>query len=509
MTQRKKDWQTLASKAKDANLLELFAQDEHRVEKLTLGVDKLEFDFSKTHLTDELLEAFDQFFESQDFETAKQGLFAGEILNPSEGRPVLHTALRGSFAPEKAADGSVVAPFIQAELSKMRQFVDQIHTEQKYDHVLHLGIGGSALGPQMVVEALQHLGPKMDVHVVSNVDGAALAGLLPKLNASRTLVIVASKTFTTIETLTNARTALDWLASEGVENPMGAVVAATANPQAAKDFGVQDEQIFAFADWVGGRYSLWSTIGLPIALGLGNDVFGALLSGASQMDTHFKTSSFQENAPMIAAALDVFYASFLGAETRAAFAYDERLKLLVPYLQQLEMESNGKRVDAKGAALDYPSGPITWGGVGTDAQHAVFQLLHQGTHLIPTEFIAVLKPDHEWETHHQQLLANCFGQSAALMQGQDNSDKAKEFPGNKPSTTILLDRLTAQALGALLAFYEHRTFTAGFLWGVNSFDQMGVELGKQLAKTLTAILAGEQSADDLDPSTQALLARII
>jgi len=501
-------WTELMEKtavARDKSLLELFAESPDRVEELTVENGPIRFDFSKTHLKDDVVTAFEAYLSEQGFEKARDGLFSGAILNPSEGRPVLHTALRGSFSPEVAEDGSQVRPFIDAELNKMREFAAAAHASGTYDQVLHLGIGGSALGPEMVVEALSHLGMKMDVHVVSNVDGAALAALLPKLNASRLLVVVASKTFTTVETLTNAKTVLSWMQSQGVENPLAQCVAATANPQAAQAFGIDDARIFAFSDWVGGRYSLWSTIGLPIALGLGVDVFDALLKGAAVMDAHFKSAPVAQNAPVLAAISDVLYANVFDAETRAVFAYDQRLNLLVPYLQQLEMESNGKGVKSDGSPLSYMTGPVTWGGVGTDAQHAVFQLLHQGTHMTPTEFIAVRQADHDWDVHHRQLLANCFGQSAALMQGQGSDDPAKCFSGNRPSTTIVLDRLTADALGGLLAFYEHRTFVAGFLWGLNSFDQMGVELGKILAKKLGAILDGSGQATDLDPSTQALL----
>lgn len=503
-----KNWQQLMNKAdlaKEKSLNTLFAEQSDRVEALSVQQGPLRFDFSKTHLRSDILEAFETYLNECGFEQLRDGLFSGEILNPSEGRPVLHTALRGSFAPEQAADGSAVRSFVETERAKMRTFVSGIHAAGDYDQILHLGIGGSALGPQMVVEALSHLGRKMDVHVVSNVDGAALAQLLPQLDARRLLVVVASKTFTTIETLTNANTVLDWMKEQGVQDPMAQLVAATANPQAAKDFGVNDAHIFCFADWVGGRYSLWSTIGLPIALGLGNDVFDALLAGASEMDAHFKEAPLTKNAPVIAAILDVLYANAFQAETRAVFAYDQRLNLLVPYLQQLEMESNGKGVSSNGDVLPYETGVVTWGGVGTDAQHAVFQLLHQGTHIIPAEFIAVQKADHDWDAHHRQLLANCFGQSAALMEGQASDDPAKKFTGDRPSTTIILDRLNARALGALLSFYEHRTFVAGVLWGVNSFDQMGVELGKVLAKRLGSILDGKDEADDLDPSTQALL----
>ncbi|MFZ5609221.1 MAG: glucose-6-phosphate isomerase [Pseudomonadota bacterium] len=531
-------WGALAAHSdqqKRRKIIDLFAEDGRRAAAWTLTVGPLGFDFSKTHADRETLRGFAALYREAGFARWRRRLFAGGIVNTSEKRPALHTALRAPAPPLKDAEGAAVAALVRGEERRLRAFVRGVREGRilaqdgrPYAHVLHLGIGGSALGPAMVLAALRHsIAPQFDIEIIANVDGAALAPVLARFDPRRTLVIIASKTFTTTETLTNAATTLDWLRAAGIDAPRAQVVGATAQVDAALAFGLPREAIFSFADWVGGRYSLWSAVGLPAALGLGWRGFAGLLEGAAMMDAHFTAAKWPANAPMLAAALDVWYASFWRAETRAVFAYDERLRLLIPYLQQLEMESNGKSVGRDGAPVKHPTAPITWGGVGTDSQHAVFQLLHQGSHLAPTEFIAVVKPDHPWPAHHRQLLANCFAQSAALMRGRSKREAlarltaggmparaaerlaaAKSFPGNRPSTTVLLDRLTPQALGALLAYYEHRTFAAGCLWGVNSFDQMGVELGKELAGQVAARLDGAAGAEDLDPSTQALLARI-
>ncbi|RME63220.1 MAG: glucose-6-phosphate isomerase [Alphaproteobacteria bacterium] len=531
-------WNKLAQHSKAqrrVRITGLFDADPRRVQAMTIALGPLRFDFSKTHADARTLAAFAALYRAVRFADWRRRMLAGAAINESEGRPVLHTALRAAAPPARDDTGGAVAGAVKAQQRHMRRFVTAVHAGKAaaqdgkpYRHVLHLGIGGSALGPDMVVAALKDgTQPKLDVHVVANVDGAALAPVLKRLDPRRTLVVIASKTFTTTETLTNAATVLAWLRKAGIDAPTHQVVGATADPDAAARFGLHRDAIFAFAEWVGGRYSLWSAVGLPIALGLGWPAFAALLAGAAEMDAHFAQARWPRNAPMLAAALDVWYASFWRAETRAVFAYDNRLALLVPYLQQLEMESNGKGVARDGKPVRHSTAPIVWGGVGTDCQHAVFQLLHQGTHLVPTEFIAVRKPDHPWRNHHRQLLANCFAQSAALMQGRTKAEAlarlraaglkgagaaalaaAKTFPGNRPSVTVLLERLTPRALGALLAFYEHRTFAAGCLWQINSFDQMGVELGKELAKGLGAVLDGTADAAAMDSSTRALLAAL-
>jgi glucose-6-phosphate isomerase len=338
--------------------------------------------------------------------------------------------------------------------------------------------------------------------VVSNVDGAALEEAVAGFDPQTTLLVIASKTFTTSETMLNARSALEWLAEGGVADPYGRVIALTAAPEKAIDFGVDETRVLPFGESVGGRYSLWSAIGFPAALALGWEAFEQLLEGAAAMDRHFRFAPVEKNAPILAAFVDRYYANLRGAETRAVFAYDERLRLLPSYLQQLEMESNGKSVTLDGTPVGRTTAPITWGGVGTDAQHAVFQLLHQGTHLVPTEFVAVIEPGHSYdEEHHRQLLINCFAQGAALMAGKPSDDPHRSYPGDRPSTTILLDRVDPGTLGALIAFYEHRTFANAALLGINPFDQFGVELGKQMAKAI------DTGGLDFDPSTEALIAR--
>jgi glucose-6-phosphate isomerase len=350
------------------------------------------------------------------------------------------------------------------------------------------------------VDALAREAALVDVHVVSNIDGVALEAALAACDPATTLVAVASKTFTTIETMTNAASALRWLEENGVDDPSGRVIALTAYPDKAVEWGVDETRILPFAESVGGRYSLWSSIGFPIALAIGWDGFAAMLAGAAAVDEHFRDTDGAANVPLLAAFADLYYARLKGCQTRAVFAYDERLRLLPSYLQQLEMESNGKSVTAGGEPSG-PTAPITWGGVGTDAQHAVFQLLHQGTHLVPIDFIASIVPGDALDpAHHRILLMNCFAQAAALMAGKHSDDPARAYPGNRPSTTILVDDLDPAALGALIAFHEHRTFANAVMLGINPFDQFGVELGKQIAKQI------EQGGADFDPSTEALLA---
>ncbi|MEN9289995.1 MAG: hypothetical protein RL317_1618, partial [Pseudomonadota bacterium] len=369
-------------------------------------------------------------------------------------------------------------------------------------HILHIGIGGSALGPDLLVDALGRDAGRYDVAVVSNVDGSALKEAFARFDPHKTLLVIASKTFTTTETMLNAESALSWMVEAGVEDASGRVVALTGNPERAFEWGVDETRILPFSETVGGRYSLWSSIGFPAALALGWAAFEEMLEGAAAMDRHFRLAPVEHNAPILAAFVDQYYSLARGAETRAVFAYDERLRLLPFYLQQLEMESNGKSVTFSGAPLGVQSAAITWGGVGTDAQHAVFQLLHQGTRLVPVEFVAVIEPGHDLdEAHHRQLLGNCFAQGAALMAGRPHEDGARAYSGDRPSTTILLDELDPRTLGALIAFYEQRTFANAVLLGINPFDQFGVELGKEMAK---GIEAGDIQ---FDASTQALIDR--
>ncbi|OAN59035.1 glucose-6-phosphate isomerase [Sphingobium sp. TCM1] len=480
-----------------AELKSIFATDPDRLSKLVLSQGPIRFDWSKTHLTDDLLAGFLKLAEEQGFATQRDALFAGEAVNNTEGRAAEHPAERGEGNAQSVAQAKALH-------SRMRALIDAIEAGAlgEIRHILHIGIGGSALGPDLIIDALDGDGIRYDVAIVSNVDGTALERAMDSFDPEYTLIAIASKTFTTSETMLNAASAINWMVEGGVDDPYGRVIALTASPEKAMEWGVDETRILPFAESVGGRYSLWSSIGFPAALSLGWDAFESLLEGAAAMDRHFRLSPPTENAPLIAAFVDQYYARVLGCQTRALFAYDERLKLLPSYLQQLEMESNGKSVKRDGTPVDGPTAPITWGGVGTDAQHAVFQLLHQGTILTPVEFIASIEPGHSLDpAHHRALLVNCFAQGAALMRGKDNdADPARAYPGNRPSTTILIDDVTPEALGALIAFYEHRTFANAVLMGINPFDQFGVELGKEIAKSIEA-----NGPTGFDPSTMALI----
>lgn len=481
-------------------LKDLFAAEPDRVERLTVAESGIRFDFSKTHLSRAVLDAFVRLADAADLTGAREALFAGRIVNPTEERAAEHSAERGQGAPESVARASALH-------ARMRALVDAIEAGAfgPIRHILHIGIGGSALGPELLIDALGRHAGRYDVAVVSNVDGAALEEAVADFDPQTTLLVIASKTFTTTETMLNARSALAWLEQGGVADPYGRIVALTASPDKAVEFGVDETRILPFSESVGGRYSLWSSIGFPVALALGWEAFETLLEGAATMDRHFRLAPPLENAPILAAFVDRYYANVRGAETKAVFAYDERLRLLPSYLQQLIMESNGKSVTLDGAPVGRATSPIVWGGVGTDAQHAVFQLLHQGTHLVPVEFVAAIEAgDNLDEAHHRQLLVNCFAQGAALMAGKASDDPHRSYPGDRPSTTILLDRLDPATLGALIAFYEHRTFANAALLGINPFDQFGVELGKAMAKAMDA---GEDL--DFDASTKALVERAL
>lgn len=485
-------------------LTELFENDPGRFEKLSMtipievlgdGTNRLLLDWSKTHLDDELLEAFEALAAAAGFSDARKTLFEGGIVNPTEGRAATHAALRGSGPPAAVEEG-------EALLARMGMLVEAIHQGAlgEIEHLIHIGIGGSALGPDLAVDALTRDLALVDVHVVSNIDGLALEQAFSACDPAKTLIAVASKTFTTTETMTNAASALKWLEKNGVSDPGGRVVALTANPDGAVEWGVDETRILPFPESVGGRYSLWSSIGFPLALAVGMDDFKAMLAGAKAIDDHFRQSEGRANGPLLASFADQYYSRMRGCETRAVFAYDERLALFPDYLQQLEMESNGKSVTTDGRPVDGDTAAITWGGVGTDAQHAVFQLLHQGTRLVPVDFIASIAPGDDLDpAHHSALLMNCFAQGAALMAGQASDDPARNYPGDRPSAMMLADDIDAAMLGALIAFHEHRTFANAVLMGINPFDQFGVELGKSIAKKLGS---GE---GQFDPSTTALM----
>jgi glucose-6-phosphate isomerase len=485
----------------------LFDDDAQRVANLSGriewaaegGSNGILFDWSKTHLSAQLLDGFEELAEAADFAGKRAALLSGAAINVTEGRAAQHTAERGVGAEPAVEEAAALQ-------QRMRMLVEAIHDGAlgEVKHLIHIGIGGSALGPALAVNAMTRDLALVDVHVVSNIDGVALEEAFAACDPATTIIAIASKTFTTIETMTNATSALKWLGEGGVDDPSGRVIALTASPEKAVEWGVDETRILPFSESVGGRYSIWSSIGFPIAIAAGWDEFAAMLKGARAVDEHFRDHDGAANLCLRAAFADQLYTQLRGCQTRAVFAYDERLSLFPDYLQQLEMESNGKRVTAQGEELDVPSAPITWGGVGTDAQHAVFQLLHQGTHEVPVDFVASIAPGDALDpAHHAILLTNCFAQGAALMAGGNMSDSgddpAREFPGDRPSATMLCDDLDAAALGALIAFHEHRTFANAVLLGINPFDQFGVELGKKMAKDIGA------GGVEFDASTAALL----
>lgn len=491
-------WNALAGQGRTPIAQLIADEGEARLDALVHRQSGIRFDWTKTHLDSGTLARFAVLADAAGLDAARRALFAGERVNVTEGRAAEHPAERGEGHPESVREAQMLH-------ARMRALIDAIDADAfgPVAHILHIGIGGSALGPDLLVDALGRDAGRFDVAIVSNVDGAALAEAVRGFDPHATLVAIASKTFTTTETLMNAESALGWLADHGVEDPVGRCIALTAAPDKAVDWGIDETRILPFRESVGGRYSLWSSIGFPAALALGWEAFEQMLEGAAEMDRHFRLTPWANNIPVLAAFADQLYAQEHGCETRAVFAYDERLRLLPSYLQQLEMESNGKRVRADGSPLGRNSAPITWGGVGTDAQHAVFQLLHQGTRLVPVEFVAVREPGHHFDmAHHAALLGNCIAQGAALMAGRANADDpARDYPGDRPSVTLLLDRLDPRTLGALIAFYEHRTFANAVLLGINPFDQFGVELGKAMAKALE-----DEGADNFDPATRALFA---
>ena len=501
-------WQDLKAHAAQATGFDLrtaFAQDAHRAHTLSQTAPQVFADLSKNHVdaaTEALLQALAQ---QTGLAAHRDAMFRGEHINTTEDRAVMHWLLR---QPEGSLSGELAKPLAQvhATLQPMLVFAESIRGDAQITDVVNIGIGGSDLGPQMVVLAMQDfVMPGKRFHFVSNVDGHELAAVLKGLNAENTLFLIASKTFTTIETMTNARSALAWFKAQGGRNVSRHIAALTTNVAAAAELGITTT--FGFWDWVGGRYSLWSAIGLPVAIAIGAQGFKDFLAGAHAMDQHFQTAPLEANLPVRLGLLDVWYRNFLHYPSRSIAPYHSALRRMPAYLQQLEMESNGKRVDRNGQALPYGTSPVLWGEPGTNGQHAYFQMLHQGTDVVPLEFIAVKKPSHALADHHELLLSNAIAQAQALMLGQTDEGGHKHFPGNRPSTFLLLDELTPASLGALIALQEHRVFVSGSIWGINSFDQWGVELGKVLAKDIHARMASGNVAG-LDASTSALLQQL-
>ena len=515
------------------HLRQLFAEQPDRFERLSFRFDDLLVDLAKHRITARTLELLLDLARTADLEGWRQRMFEGARINVTEDRPVLHVALRNRSNRPILVDGRDVMPAVNGVLAQMRAFVEAVrggtwrgHTGLTITDVVNIGIGGSDLGPLMVSEALKPFQSQPTPHFVSNVDGAHLVHTLAGLDPARTLFVVASKTFTTQETMTNADSARAWLV-EGLGDE-GAVarhfVAVSTNEQGVADFGIDPANMFVFWDWVGGRYSLWSAIGLPIALAVGMERFEELLAGAHAMDEHFRTTPPERNLPVLLGLIGVWYRNFMGAPSHAVLPYDQHLSRLPAYLQQGDMESNGKSVTRDGLRVGYATGPIIWGEPGTNGQHAFYQLIHQGTELIPCDFLAAAESLTPLGDHHEKLLANVFAQAEALAFGQtieearreleqsglkgDALDKLlphKVFEGNRPSTTILYRRLDPKTLGKLIALYEHKIFIQGIIWNINSFDQWGVELGKQLAKVILPELTSDGPVTSHDGSTNGLI----
>ncbi len=514
-TEKQKISEQLAAHCKamqSIHMRDLFMHDKERGKKFSHQLSELYIDYSKNIISSETLKLLFQFAKASDVETSIKAMFEGEKINLTENRAVLHTALRSESSQNLNVDGVDIIEQVHTELEKIKRFVSEIHdgsykgwTGKSIDTFVNIGIGGSDLGPKMVVDALtDYRQGNTRSFFISNIDYQSIDNLLKTIDPQTTLFIISSKSFNTIETLTNAETLKKWMLESGCKEINKHFIAVSNNLQATKEFGVDSNNVFQIWDWVGGRFSLWSAIGLPIALAIGFDNFKSLLSGAHEMDEYFMQTPLEKNIPVILALIDYWYSHYFNAETHAFIPYDESLKLFPDYLSQLFMESNGKSSNLAGHKINYNTMPITWGSVGTNAQHAFFQLLHQGTHMIPIDFLAPLSKKGN-QTHHALLLSNCFAQTQALMQGEDNTDPHKHFAGNKPSTTILYSELTPRTLGSILAMYEHRTFVLGLLWGINSFDQWGVELGKKLAATIYENLSSEAADKNMDSSTRSLI----
>jgi len=484
-------------------IAELFEGDRSRAQRMSRRACGMLYDFSKTALTEESFAALIDLAEAADVTAARDAMFAGEKINTTEGRAVLHTALRAGPDAVIEVDGVDVMPEVRATLARMADFAREVRAGEFTD-VVNIGIGGSDLGPAMASLALAPYSDGPRLHFVSNIDGAHIHDVLKGLNAATTLVLVASKTFTTIETMTNAETARRWMA-KSVAEPAAHFVAISSAEDKAAAFGIPAGRVFGFEDWVGGRYSVWGPIGLSLMLAIGPEDFAMFLAGAAEMDAHFAQAPLTDNLPVIHALVGLWHHQVCGYKTRAVLPYYQRLSRLPAYLQQLEMESNGKRVSKTGEALSFGSGPIVWGEPGTNGQHAFYQLLHQGTQIVPAEFLVAMQ-GHEAELahHHALLVANCFAQSQALMLGRDHDQPQRVFEGNRPSVTMAYEKLTPLMLGRIIALYEHRVFVEGAILGINSFDQFGVELGKALAMALQPLLEGAEA--EIDSSTAQLVA---
>ncbi len=488
------------------SLAELFAEDPGRADRYVVEAGDLRIDFSKHPIDDALLHALIDHTVSAGVLARRDEMFAGARINVTEDRPVLHTALRAPKGAIIVVDGVNVVPGVHAVLDRMAEFSDRVRADETITDIVNIGIGGSDLGPAMAAQALASFGhPRLRTHFVSNVDGADIHTTLQRLSPASTLFIVASKTFGTIETLTNAQTARDWLVADlGDDAVADHFVAVSTNAERVSEFGINTDNMFGFWDWVGGRYSVGSAIGLSLMILIGHEAFTEFLAGLRTIDDHFRTAPPTSNAPVILAMIGILHSNLLGCDTKAVLPYAQELSRFAAYLQQLDMESNGKRVKLDGSPVVGNTGPIVWGEPGTNGQHAFYQLLHQGTRVVPVDFIGFATPNHPYRNHHDLLMSNLFAQAESLAFGRTNeSEPHRHFPGNRSSTMILADRLTPSVLGQLIALYEHIVFVQGVVWGVNSFDQWGVELGKELANRITPELTDEPSPDLHDSSTNA------
>ncbi|HLS96190.1 glucose-6-phosphate isomerase [Sphingobacterium allocomposti] len=519
----------------EQSLKELFAEDPARFEKFSIQLEDILLDFSKNRINDQTVALLVQLAKECRLSDAIEAMFNGERINATEDRPVLHTALRNQSDRPVHVDGEDVMPKVRAVLAHMKDFTNRIlsgewkgYTGKEITDVVNIGIGGSDLGPVMVTEALKAYKSRLNMHFVSNVDGTHIAETLKKIDPETTLFLIASKTFTTQETMANATSAREWFLQSGASEGDVAkhFAALSTNAQGVAAFGIDTKNMFEFWDWVGGRYSLWSAIGLSIALGVGFDNFEELLRGAYAADVHFRTADFEENIPVILALLGIWYNNFFDAESHAILPYDQYLHRFAAYFQQGDMESNGKYVDRNGKRVEYQTGPIIWGEPGTNGQHAFYQLIHQGTKLIPCDFIAPAVSHNPIGDHHQLLLSNFFAQTEALMNGKTEEEVVAElkkagktddeiarlknfkvFEGNRPTNSFLIKKITPYTLGSLIALYEHKIFVQGVIWNVFSFDQWGVELGKQLANKILPELRSDEAVSSHDSSTNGLINR--
>ena len=532
-----KAWKKLqqhAEQIQHVQMRELFEQDNERAKKYSLQQGDIYFDYSKNRITDETLKHLLALASEVKLDEAIAAMFEGDKINQTENRSVLHIALRNFGKNAVKSDGTDVMPEVKKVLKKMKVFSSAVHdgkhlgyTGKKIKSIVNIGIGGSDLGPFMVTEALKPYWVKgMDVHFVSNVDGTHIAETLKKVNPETTLFLVASKTFTTQETMTNAHSARDWFLKKAKDEKHIAkhFAALSTNEKAVKAFGIDTKNMFGFWDWVGGRYSLWSAIGLSIALTIGYDNFEQLLKGAYHSDEHFRLTAFEKNIPVIMALIGLWYTNFFGSDSEAILPYDQYLHRFAAYFQQGNMESNGKSIDRNGKKVNYTTGPIIWGEPGTNGQHAFYQLIHQGTPLIPCDFIAPAQTHNPISDHHVKLLSNFFAQTEALMNGKTLSDVKEElkkagldkaaiaklapfkvFEGNRPTNSFLIKKITPFTLGQLIALYEHKIFVQGIIWNIFSFDQWGVELGKQLANKILPELENNEKVTGHDSSTNTLI----